>query len=133
MLIALDFDGTCVKHEFPMIGDDVPGAVPSLRQLSKDGDHFILWTMRSCTYLERAIEWFVDKKIPLIGINSNVDQWRWTGSPKAFADMYIDDAAVGCPLIVGKHARPYVDWPKVMKIIVARKRLEGGLGKEIVR
>lgn len=27
MIIAVDFDGTCVKHRYPMVGEDVDGAV----------------------------------------------------------------------------------------------------------
>lgn len=25
MIIAVDFDGTCVKHRYPMVGEDVDG------------------------------------------------------------------------------------------------------------
>lgn len=32
MVIAVDFDGTCVTHEFPKIGKDI-GAIPVLRKL----------------------------------------------------------------------------------------------------
>lgn len=36
LIIAVDFDGTCVAHEYPKIGRDV-GAVPVLRRLAGDG------------------------------------------------------------------------------------------------
>jgi hypothetical protein len=36
MKIAIDFDGTCVKHEFPKVGADI-GAIPVLRKLTKQG------------------------------------------------------------------------------------------------
>jgi len=29
----------------------------------------------------------------------------------------IDDSALGCPLVYGKHSRPYVDWVKVEEIL----------------
>lgn len=32
MVIAIDFDGTCVSHRFPLIGEDI-GAVPVLKAL----------------------------------------------------------------------------------------------------
>ena len=32
MIIALDFDGTCVKHAYPKIGEDI-GAVPVLKEM----------------------------------------------------------------------------------------------------
>jgi len=31
MIIAVDFDGTCVTHEYPFLGKDV-GAVPTLKE-----------------------------------------------------------------------------------------------------
>ena len=46
MIIAIDFDGTCVTHEYPYIGKDI-GAVPVLQRLVKAGHELILWTMRS--------------------------------------------------------------------------------------
>ena len=36
MIIGIDFDGTCVKHAFPSIGDDI-GAVPVLKELVDNG------------------------------------------------------------------------------------------------
>lgn len=46
MIIAVDFDGTCVTHEFPEVGKDI-GAVPVLRELVEKGHKIILYTMRS--------------------------------------------------------------------------------------
>ena len=36
MIIALDFDGTCVTHEYPNVGKDI-GAVDILRALVAKG------------------------------------------------------------------------------------------------
>lgn len=36
MIIALDFDGTAVTHEYPEIGKDI-GAVPVLKELLEKG------------------------------------------------------------------------------------------------
>lgn len=46
MVIAVDFDGTCVTHEFPKIGKDI-GAIPVLRKLVEKEHQIILYTMRS--------------------------------------------------------------------------------------
>jgi hypothetical protein len=27
MIVAVDFDGTCVEHMYPLVGEDAPGAV----------------------------------------------------------------------------------------------------------
>ncbi len=122
MIIAVDFDGTCVEHRYPAVGKDVPGAEAVLNRLCREGHELILWTMRSGKELDDAVVWFMERDIPLIGINENKDQGSWTQSPKAFANVYIDDAALGCPLIYppGGHDRPYVDWGRVRFLLSER-------------
>ncbi len=126
MDICVDFDGTCVTHEFPKVGKDI-GAAPVLRDLVNNGHNLILFTMRSnkhdntvgpvCVpqanngnFLDDAINWFKENEIPLYGIQSSPSQREWTTSPKAYGQLYIDDAAFGCPLVKDSHAKPYVDW-----------------------
>jgi len=114
MIIGVDFDGTCVDHRFPAIGRDVPGAVQVLRDLVEQEHRLILWTMRSGVSLAEACEWFSRHAIPLFGINENPQQQEWTASPKAYCQLYIDDAALGCPLHqLAGFARPHVDWSAV--------------------
>jgi hypothetical protein len=108
-IIAIDFDGTCVTHEYPRVGRDI-GAIPTLLELTQYGAMLILWTMRSGKELHDAADWFEKKNIPLFGVNLNPGQISWTASPKAYAHIYIDDAALGAPLIHGEHERPYLDW-----------------------
>jgi hypothetical protein len=111
MIIAVDFDGTCVSHEFPQIGTPI-GAPWVLRRLVESGHQLILHTMRSGEGLDDAVNWFKELEIPLFGINQNPTQHTWTSSPKPYANLYIDDAALGVPLIFNKEVseRPYVDW-----------------------
>lgn len=127
MIIAVDFDGTCVTHEFPRVGKEI-GAAEVLKELTDKGHRIILFTMRSHPneinqnrtldeniinndVLQDAIDWFKKHDIPLFGVNENPTQKDWTSSPKPYAHIYIDDAALGVPL---KHDslsdRPYVDW-----------------------
>jgi predicted mannosyl-3-phosphoglycerate phosphatase (HAD superfamily) len=114
--IAIDFDGTVVTHEYPAVGRDI-GATPWLKKLNELGAAIILWTMRSDdnstgrTSLSDAVNWYKENGIELFGINQNPEQ-DWTTSPKAYAKIYVDDAALGCPLVVSKieGERPYVDW-----------------------
>lgn len=127
MLIAIDFDGTCVTHEYPIVGKDI-GAVPVLKKLVKAGHGLILFTMRS--YMEGispvtnklqdgglndAVKWFADNHIKLYGINENPSQAVWTASPKPYAQLYIDDGALGCPLINNPELslKPYADWQAI--------------------
>ena len=115
MTIAIDFDGTCVTHEYPEIGRDL-GATTTLKTLVDNGHKLILLTMRSGKTLEDAKHWFEERGIILYGVNENPSQKRWTESPKVYANLYIDDANLGTPLIKNSIAsdRPYVDWKLVL-------------------
>jgi hypothetical protein len=116
--IAVDFDGTCVTHDYPLVGKDI-GAIPILKRLVEEGHSLILWTMRSGKELNDAIKWFESNGIKLYGIQENPTQSSWTTSPKAYAQLYIDDAALGCPLIINNKlsSRPFVNWNEVEKIL----------------
>jgi hypothetical protein len=118
MYIAIDFDGTCVTHEYPRVGKDI-GAVPVLKKLTDSGHQLILNTMRSGDELADAIQWFIDNDIPLYGVNENPTQKSWTASPKVYAHLYIDDAALGCPLMFNNAVsnRPFVNWELVDQYI----------------
>jgi len=135
--INLDFDGTVVTHEFPKIGKDI-GAVSTLKELIDNGHRIILFTMRSDienptsqnynippkggNYLTDSENWFKENNIPLYGINTNPDQLSWTTSPKSYADIMIDDSAIGCPLVYDKTIsdRPFVDWKQIRKLLMDR-------------
>ena len=135
MVIAVDFDGTCVEHKFPFIGKEI-GAVPVLKKLVEKGHKIILLTMRSHKTektknaqkygmvsvendtLDDAISWFKKNGIPLYGINENPTQKEWTESPKVFANLYIDDNNLGIPKKNG-----YVDWVECEKLLKQLKLL----------
>lgn len=121
MIVAVDFDGTCVTHDYPLIGRDI-GAVPVLRKLVAVGHQIILFTMRSGTELQEAVEWFKSNDIPLYGINTNPTQKEWTASPKAYAQLYIDDAALGAPLSrdLIMSDIPFIDWQEVVHMLGRR-------------
>jgi hypothetical protein len=132
MDIVIDFDGTCVAHEFPQIGRNI-GAQEVLIDLIRAGHRLILSTMRSdiseaeselpeihCKpgpYLTDALEWFKVQGIELYGIQVNPAQSKWTKSPKAYGHLYIDDAALGIPLVHPEKGRPYVYWNEVRMML----------------
>ena len=130
MYICVDFDGTLVDHRYPGIGQPVPEAMEWLRKFQDYGARIILYTMRSDSdrygpTLTQAVSYVKEGGVALYGINHNPDQDSWTKSPKAYADLYIDDAAVGCPLIqIEGFARPCVDWtavgPYVERLLLSR-------------
>jgi len=118
MIIAVDFDGTCVTHAYPEIGSDI-GAVPVLKALVAAGHKLILYTMRSGDTLAAAVKWCEENGIELWGVNNNPEQHTWSASPKVYAALYIDDAALGCPLILPANGkRPYVDWGEVSQLLL---------------
>ena len=122
MIIAIDFDGTVVDHRYPCVGPDVPNAVKTLSALCDRGDKLILWTMRSGRYLDDAVVWFAKYKILLYGIQCNPVQHKWTESPKAYAQLYIDDAAFGAPLLrYPDFERPCIDWYAVSDVLFKAK------------
>jgi hypothetical protein len=70
------------------------------------------------------VNWLEERGIPLHGIQTNPTQHTWTTSPKAYAEMYIDDAALGCPLVKTKYSnRPYVNWAAVRHLLVMQRLL----------
>ena len=116
MVIAVDFDGTCVTHEYPNVGKNI-GAEIVLKALTDEGHDLILYTMRDHPAdsgvqdpLQEAIDWFSQNDIPLFGVNENPTQKNWTTSPKPYANLYIDDAALGMLTIMLSGGRPFVDW-----------------------
>ena len=113
MNINIDFDGTCVEHDYPRIGKEIPNCVSTLKKLVHNGHNLILFTMRDSKELFEAVQWFKERDIPLFGVNTNPTQIEWTTSPKSYADIMIDDTAIGCPLYDNPNGRPHVDWFEV--------------------
>lgn len=118
-IFAIDFDGTCVTHAFPAVGEDI-GAVPVLKALVEKGHRLILYTMRSAHHLDAAVKWFEKNEIELYGVQTNPSQKNWTSSPKCYAHVYIDDAGLGIPLKQSGVDRPYVDWAAVKILLEAQ-------------
>lgn len=113
-IIALDFDGTLVTHEYPDIGQNI-GAEFWLKNAQESYEcKYILNTMRSGNELVAAVNWCERVGIELWAVNQNPEQKRWTQSPKVYAHLYIDDAVLGIPLIHPNNGgRAYVNWQLV--------------------
>lgn len=121
-IIAVDFDGTISASGFPHIGPLVPGARETIQALRENGHKVFLWTMRgNDMYMEHSDllaevrEWLDENGIELDGFNESPEQF--SSSHKQFADWYIDDANIGCPVIIVKFAnigrKRIVDWRAV--------------------
>ena len=126
MIIAVDFDGTIVKHKYPAIGKEIPFAIETLKLLQKKGHKLILWTYRAGKNLDEAVKFCEARGLFFHAVNSNFEgeQFDDSISRKIYADLYIDDRNIlGIP-----------DWEKLFKILTEKnseKPDEGGSNLDI--
>ena len=147
--ILVDFDGTCVPT-LP-IGSKLEnydsGAEKVLKRLISSGHNIVLWTVRNDSSqnpynvvarqftgkssLAEAVGWFMERNIPLYGINEVPDEISKVGSGrKILGDYLIDDTAIGTPMkkVTVKYfsyftddycviETVHVDWDKVEKYL----------------
>ena len=127
LVIAVDFNGTCVTYCYPEgTGEDI-GAVPVLKRLIAEGHSLVLMTgiEREGEFelpivkdrWDDMMKWVEDNGLTFVGINRNpLENYR---SKKLTADIYIDDHCLGIPLKfdLERNSRPFVDWNKVEQIL----------------
>lgn len=96
-VIAVDFDGTIVEHEYPRIGKEMMFALATLRELNKKGHKLILWTIRTGDLLDEAVEYCKKNGVEFYAVNKNYpeEQLSENVSRKLNADIFIDDRNVG--------------------------------------
>lgn len=116
--IAIDFDGTLVVHQYPDIGDELENAIKVCLRL-QETHKLILLTMRDGKELEDAVNWCKERGLEFWAVNDNPTQKEWTQSRKVYANIYIDDAAFGCPLMEIEGARPAVNWNEVERLLLS--------------
>lgn len=106
MIIYLDFDGTCVEHEFPNIGRENFGCIPVIKKLINAGHTIILNTYRIETgdgHAQMAIDWLMyrlddDYPFPAVCSKKNPPPlWDWNRISENHV-MFIDDQASRMPL-----------------------------------
>ena len=99
MIIAIDFDGTICQNKYPEIGDPMPLAIESIKELKERGNDLILWTCRQGDLLDDAVEWCKEHGIPFDLVNehepNNLKAFDGVAGNKVFADIYIDDRNLG--------------------------------------
>ena len=135
LYVAVDFDGTIATHEYPEIGTPVPYALETLKELNELGHKIILLTMRGHKpyiqkltneageiieikrdTLQEAIDYLTVNGVKLYAVNENPTQKYWTSSQKVYANIFVDDAGYGAPLIYPDNGRPYLNWLKLRKM-----------------
>lgn len=96
-VIAVDFDGTIVEHEYPRIGKEMLFAFATLKELNKKGHKLILWTIRTGQLLDEAVEFCKKNGVEFYAVNKNYPEEEMDAniSRKLNADIFIDDRNVG--------------------------------------
>ncbi|MBQ4161836.1 MAG: hypothetical protein IJD84_02930 [Parabacteroides sp.] len=99
MVIAIDFDGTIVKHRYPAIGEELPFAIETLKRLQKDGHKLILWSVREGRLLEEAVSFCRERGLEFYAVNRDYPEEEKERnnhfSRKLKADLFIDDRNLG--------------------------------------
>ena len=124
-ILFFDIDGTLVGFD----GKMSESTKLALREARKNGHKIFLWTMRGHAKdiiddagdesiqtvdtqrdtLQEALDWLKERGIYIKG---NISPAQFSTSPKQYAAIYIDDAALGCPLTKFK-GHTVVDWLKI--------------------
>ena len=121
MIIYLDFDGTVVEHQYPIIGKHNPGSFEVIKKLQNAGHEIVLNTYRveidvdsldeamnylnSSNFISSITKYTTEKIHPL--------EWDLTSFIN-LKEIFIDDICQNIPLInaeasIGK----MVDWKEV--------------------
>lgn len=99
MIIAVDFDGTIVTHDYPRIGKPIPFAIDTLKKLQADGHQLILWSVREGELLQEAVDYCQQKGLEFYAINASFPEEKQLSTAdtprKIIADLYIDDRNLG--------------------------------------
>ncbi|MGN0011362.1 MAG: BT0820 family HAD-type phosphatase [Marinilabiliaceae bacterium] len=95
--IAVDFDGTIVENQYPSIGRERPFALRTLRALQDRGFILVLWTCRTGSDLDAAVDFCRKGGVEFYAVNENYDGEMEHGEcpRKLDVDIYIDDRNIG--------------------------------------
>lgn len=125
MIIAVDFDGTIVRHRYPEIGSEVPFATQTLKMLIDEGHQLILWSVREGQLLQDAVDWCRKRGVEFYAVNKDYPEEDTSlnrhFSRKLKADIWIDDRNVG----------GLPDWGTIYEMIHNNKSYEQVLLEEL--
>jgi hydroxymethylpyrimidine pyrophosphatase-like HAD family hydrolase len=108
-VIAVDFDGTIVEHKHPAIGKEMLFAFATLKALHQKGHKLILWTIRTGSLLDEAVEFCKKNGVEFYAVNKNYpeEEINERTARKVNADVFIDDRAIG----------GFVGWSEVWQML----------------
>ena len=118
MTIAVDFDGTIVRHRYPEIGNEIPFAIQTLKMLAKEGHQIILWSVCEGDLLQEAVDWCRERGLEFYAVNKDFPEEDVTRnkhfSRKLKVELFIDDRNVG----------GLPDWGTIYRMIHEKKTYE---------
>lgn len=120
-VIAVDFDNTLFKTEYPKILRPILPVIEMARARQEKGDRLILWTCREGPELDAAIEACREQGLVFDAVNDNIQELKdyWKNNPrKVAADEYWDDK--NFPL------KPLYEWYMERAIELILEHSEGG-------
>lgn len=96
-VIAIDFDGTIVEHDYPRIGKEMMFAFATIKELHKKGHKLILNTYRTGDLLNEAVEFCRNNGVEFYAVNKNYPEEEITEKTprKLDVDIFIDDRNIG--------------------------------------
>ncbi len=117
MIIAVDFDGTIVTHEYPRIGKEIPFAIDTLKRLQQNHEHqLVLWTVREGELLQEAVDYCKSRGLEFYAVNNNYpEENKKNHEPRKLkADLFIDDRNLG----------GLPDWGVIYRMIMSKQFYE---------
>lgn len=108
-IVAIDFDGTIVKDEYPKIGQPQLFAFETIKKMEQKGYRLILWTLRDGKKLEEAVEFCLKNGVEFYAVNKNYPEeiLEKRSIRKIHADIFIDDRNIG----------GFIGWGKIHQML----------------
>ncbi|NJB82115.1 BT0820 family HAD-type phosphatase [Wenyingzhuangia aestuarii] len=115
-IIAVDFDGTIVKDEYPKIGPPQLFAFSTLRKMQERGYRLILWTLRDGKKLDEAVAYCKENGVEFYAVNKNYPEEIVDNNSirKLHADLFIDDRNIG----------GFLGWGKIHQLLFSEDAIE---------
>lgn len=125
-IIAVDFDGTMCRNEWPGIGEANEEVINYIVSEKQNGAKLILWTNRSGKNLDEAVVWAKEHGVEFDAVNDNLPEsveYFGGNSRKIYATEFIDDRATRMFRLpyTGKEFGGMTEWAR-REIDIACKR-----------
>lgn len=114
-VIAIDFDDTIFKDDYPFVGEPLPGAIDAINKYYNQGHTIIIWTCREGEPAEEAILALEREGAKYHFFNNNV--------PDRIAQYGNDSRKIGCDILIDDKALPFliigIDWAEIDMVLDA--------------